>query len=66
MVAVVFRWVVRVLIVEGGISGRPVHHLLSIHHIAHGSVRTIRTTGPCMRRKNCLGGSHTVLGLQHL
>lgn len=41
MVAVVFSRVVRVALVEGRVGGRPVHHLLAIHHVAHGGLRAV-------------------------
>lgn len=41
-------WVM-VLIVEGGITGRPVHHArrLSVHHVAHRRVGTVRPARTC-------------------
>lgn len=38
-----------VLIVEGGITGRPVHHArrLSVHHVSHRRVRTVRPARTC-------------------
>lgn len=40
---------VMVLVVEGGIARRPVHHArrLSVHHIAHRRVRTVRPARTC-------------------
>lgn len=49
MVAVVLGGVMRVTLVEGGVRGRPVHHLLTVHHVAHGSLRAVGTAGPRMR-----------------
>lgn len=48
MVAVVLRRIM-VLVVEGGITGRPVHHAgrLSVHHVAHRRVRTVRPARTC-------------------
>lgn len=45
---IIFRWVV-VLIVEGRIARRPVHHAsrLSVHHVAHRRVRTVSTAWTC-------------------
>lgn len=42
-------WRVMVLIVEGGITGRPVHHArrLSVHHVTHRRVRTVRPARTC-------------------
>ena len=45
MVAVVLRWVVRVALVEGRVRRRPVHHLLAIHHVAHGGLWAVRAAG---------------------
>lgn len=42
MVAVVVRRVVRVALVEGGVGGGPVHHLLALHHVAHGRLGAVR------------------------
>lgn len=41
MVTVVLRWVVRVALVEGRVCRRPVHHLLAVHHVAHGGFGTV-------------------------
>lgn len=45
---VIFRWVV-VLIVEGRVARRPMHHAsrLSVHHVAHRPVRTVSTAWTC-------------------
>lgn len=42
-------WRVMVLIVEGGIAGRPVHHArrLSVHHVAHRRIRTVCPARTC-------------------
>lgn len=55
MVSIVLRGVV-VLVVERGVSRRPMHHLrrLTIHHVAHACVRTIRPARTCVRRENCV------------
>lgn len=55
MVSIVLRGVV-VLVVERGVSWRPMHHLrrLAIHHVAHSCVRTIRPARTCVRRENCV------------
>ncbi|KOC63557.1 hypothetical protein WH47_02304 [Habropoda laboriosa] len=56
-------WRVMVLIVEGGITGRPVHHArrLSVHHVAHRRVRTVRPAWTCRQwRKH-----YTLLRLDH-
>lgn len=46
-----------VLVVEGRVSRRPVHHLLTVHHVAHGrAVRAVRSAGTCVRRKHCYRG----------
>lgn len=49
MVAVVFSRVMRVALVEGGVRWWPVHHLLAIHHVAHGRLRTVGTAGAGVR-----------------
>lgn len=56
-------WRVMVLIVEGGIAGRPVHHArrLSVHHVAHRRIRTVcpaRTCGQWWKH-------YTLLRLEH-
>lgn len=45
---VIFRWVV-VLIVEGRVARRPMHHAsrLSVHHVAHRRIWTISTAWTC-------------------
>jgi hypothetical protein len=45
---VIFGWIV-VLIVEGRVAWRPVHHTgrLSVHHVAHRRVRTVSTAWTC-------------------
>lgn len=56
-------WRVMVLIVEGGITGRPVHHArrLSVHHVTHRRVRTVRPARACGQwRKH-----YTLLRLDH-
>lgn len=53
MVTVVLGGIMRVLVVESGISGRSMHHLLFAHHVTHRTVRTVRSTGTCVRRKYC-------------
>lgn len=46
MVAIILRGrVMRVALVEGGVRGRPVHHLLAFHHVTHGGFRTVRAAG---------------------
>lgn len=49
MVAVVLGGVVRVALVEGGVGGRPVHHLLPVHHVAHGGLGAVRAAGARVR-----------------
>lgn len=49
VVAVVFGGVVRVALVEGGVGGRPVHHLLAVHHVAHGGLRAVGAAGARVR-----------------
>lgn len=51
MVTVVFRRVVRVLVVES-VARRPVHHLLTVHHVAHGAIGTVSSARTCVRRKH--------------
>jgi hypothetical protein len=53
VVSVVLCGIVRVLVVEGWVSWRPVHHLLSVHHVSHGTVGTVRSARSCVRRKDC-------------
>lgn len=45
---IIFRWIV-VLIVEGWITRRPVHHTgrLSVHHVTHRRFRTVSTAWTC-------------------
>lgn len=50
MMSVILRGIVRVLVVEGRIAGRSMHHLLAVHHVAHGAVRTVRAAGTCSIR----------------
>lgn len=45
MMTVIFGRVVRVALVEGGVCGWPVHHLLAVHHVAHGRLRAVRAAG---------------------
>lgn len=58
MVAVVLGGVVRVALVEGGVGGGPVHHLLPVHHVAHGRLRAVRAAGTRVREhcrvENCM------------
>lgn len=49
MVAVVLGGVVRVSLVEGGVRGRPVHHLLPLHHVAHCRLRAVCAARTRMR-----------------
>lgn len=49
MVTVVLSGVVRVALVERGVGGRPVHHLLAIHHVAHRGLGTVRAAGTRVR-----------------
>lgn len=44
--------VVRVALVEGRVRGRPVHHLLTVHHVAHGGFGTVGAARPGVR-ENC-------------
>lgn len=54
---------VMVLIVEGGITGRPVHHArrLSVHHVAHRRVGTVRPARTCGQWRKY----YTLLRLDH-
>lgn len=49
VVSVILGRVVRVALVEGGVCGRPVHHLLPVHHVAHGRLGTVRAAGTGVR-----------------
>lgn len=55
-------WVM-VLIVEGGVTGRPVHHArrLSVHHVAHRRVGTVRPARTCGQWRKY----YTLLRLDH-
>lgn len=53
MMPVVLGGIVSVLIVEARITGRPMHHTcLSIHHVTHRAVRTVRPARTCVRREH--------------
>lgn len=49
VVAVILRWIVCVALVEGRVRGWPVHHLLAVHHVAHGGLGTVRAAGAGVR-----------------
>lgn len=49
MVSVVLGGVVRIALVEGGVRGGPVHHLLAVHHVAHGGLGAVRAAGARVR-----------------